>query len=92
MVMIRRSELIDGAMTTHLSSEQNSSEQASLEQESDTDNRRSDGDRREEDRRRSAQGLFELRARRDRIVEDRRRAKRRTEPRFRLAFWRRTSA
>lgn len=76
------SEATDGAMTTHPSSEEST----------DTENRRADGDRREEDRRRSAQGLFELRARRDRIVEDRRRAKRRTESRFRFAFWRGTNA
>lgn len=60
-------------------------------QEPDTgpeeDNRRS-SERRGDDRRRSAKGLFELRARRDRIVEDRRRNERRAT-RFRLAFWRR---
>lgn len=55
----------------------------------DDDNRRSESDRRAEDRRRSAQGLFELRARRDRVVEDRRRIDRRDGPRWRLAFWRR---
>ncbi len=55
----------------------------------DEDNRRSESDRRAEDRRRSAQGLFELRARRDRVVEDRRRTDRRDGPRWRLAFWRR---
>jgi hypothetical protein len=58
----------------------------------EADNRRADGDRRAEDRRRSAKGLFELRARRDRIVEDRRQLKRRTPNRFRLAFWRRSDA
>lgn len=58
----------------------------------EADNRRADGDRRAEDRRRSARGLFELRARRDRIVEDRRQLKRRTRFRFRLAFWRRSDA
>ncbi|XOV83896.1 MAG: hypothetical protein ACFHXK_02030 [bacterium] len=55
----------------------------------DEDNRRSESDRRAEDRRRSAQGLFELRARRDRVVEDRRRTDRRDGPRWRFAFWRR---
>ena len=58
----------------------------------EADNRRADGDRRAEDRRRSARGLFELRAKRDRIVEDRRQLKRRTRYRFRLAFWRRSDA
>jgi hypothetical protein len=58
----------------------------------EADKRRADGDRRAEDRRRSAKGLFELRARRDRIVEDRRQLKRRTPSRFRLAFWRRSDA
>ncbi|MEM9622949.1 MAG: hypothetical protein AAF993_14960 [Pseudomonadota bacterium] len=53
-------------------------------------NRRSADDRRATvDRRRSARGLFELRARRDRIVEDRRQLERRDSGRFRLAFWRR---
>ena len=55
----------------------------------DEDKRRSESDRRAEDRRRSAQGLFELRARRDRVVEDRRRTNRRDGPRWRFAFWRR---
>jgi len=58
----------------------------------DDDNRRSDGDRRAEDRRRSARGLFELRARRDRLVNDRRQTERRSPARFRLAFWRRSGA
>lgn len=61
-----------------------------LNDESDEDKRRSESDRRAEDRRRSAQGLFELRARRDRVVEDRRRTDRRDGPRWRLAFWRRS--
>lgn len=58
----------------------------------EADKRLADGDRRAEDRRRSAKGLFELRAKRDRIVEDRRQQKRRTHSRFRLAFWRRSDA
>lgn len=53
-------------------------------------NRRSEDDRRSaSERRRSARGLFELRARRDRVVEDRRQLERRHTSRFRLAFWRR---
>lgn len=59
---------------------------------SDDDKRRSEGDRRAEDRRRSAKGLFEMRARRDRIVEDRRQKNRRGGSRFKLAFWRRSDA
>jgi hypothetical protein len=54
----------------------------------DEDNRRTESDRRAQDRRRSAKGLFELRARRDRIVADRRGTERRTVSRWRLAFWR----
>ena len=61
-------------------------------EEGDGDNRRRDSDRRAEDRRRSAKGLFELRARRDRVVEDRRQLERRAMGRFRLAFWRRHDA
>ena len=58
----------------------------------DHDKRRS-GDRRGDgERRRSAKGLFELRARRDRVVQDRRQSERR-EGRGRswLWFWRRDS-
>ena len=59
----------------------------------ETENRRSEQDRRNsQDRRRSAKGLFELRARRDRVASDRRQTERRTEPKFRFAFWRRSSA
>ena len=55
--------------------------------------RRAEADRRRpRERRRSAKGLFELRARRDRIVEDRRQADRRGGPRFKLAFWRRSAS
>ncbi|NOX51463.1 MAG: hypothetical protein GXP16_13155 [Gammaproteobacteria bacterium] len=60
--------------------------------EPELDNRRSSDDRRATDRRRSMGGFFELRARRDRIVEDRRQTERRLSARFRLAFlafWRR---
>jgi len=59
---------------------------------SDDDKRIGDDDRRAEDRRRSAKGLFEKRARRDRIVEDRRQKTRRGIGRFRFAFWRRSDA
>ena len=52
-------------------------------------NRRSESDRRERsERRRSAKGLFEFRARREKISEDRRREERRTFGKFKLAFWR----
>ncbi len=54
----------------------------------DEPNRRSSERRQPAERRRSARGLFELRARRDRIVEDRRQTERRASP-WRLAFWRR---
>ena len=57
-----------------------------------SDKRNASGDRRAEDRRRSALGLFELRARKDRIVEDRRQKNRRGTSRFRFAFWRRSDA
>jgi hypothetical protein len=63
-------------------------DQAEQTEPQDGNNRRGDGDRRAEDRRRSAKGLFELRARRDRVVEDRRQLERRSAGRFRLAFWR----
>ena len=57
------------------------------------DDRRAEEDRRRpRERRRSAKGLFELRARRDRVVEDRRQADRRSGPRFKLAFWRRSAS
>jgi len=56
------------------------------------ENRRQSEDRRARpERRRSALGLFELRAKRDKIVEDRRQTQRRAGSRFRFAFWRRTS-
>ncbi|NKC00533.1 MAG: hypothetical protein GKR90_18865 [Pseudomonadales bacterium] len=59
----------------------------------EAENRRAEEDRRNaEDRRRSAKGLFELRARRDRVTSDRRQTERRAESRFRLAFWRRRDA
>jgi hypothetical protein len=58
----------------------------------DRDNRRSVEDRRTEDRRRSAKGLFEMRARRERIAADRRQRQRRSASRFRLLFWRRSGA
>ena len=58
----------------------------------ESDKRHASGDRRAEDRRRSARGLFELRARKDRIVEDRRQTTRRGIGRFRFAFWRRSDA
>lgn len=51
-----------------------------------TEKRVADADRRSADRRRSARGLFEIRARRERV--DRRRIERRGGRRFRLAFWR----
>ncbi len=85
IVIIYGSEPFDSAMPTP--------PPADLPAASEDKNRRSEGDRRAEDRRRSAKGLFEVRARRDRIVEDRRQLKRRFESRFfRLAFWRRGGA
>ena len=56
------------------------------------ENRRSTQDRRAEDRRRSTRGLFEVRARRDRVVADRRQHERRADSRLKLLFWRRSSA
>lgn len=58
----------------------------------ESEDRRTDSDRRGTDRRRSARGLFELRARRDRVVEDRRQLERRSPARARFAFWRRRAA
>ena len=56
----------------------------------DCENRRSEEDRRGTDRRRSARGLFEVRARRDRVTSDRRQEKRRgNDGKLRFAFWRR---
>ena len=55
------------------------------------DEKRSEGDRRgSNERRRSAKGLFELRARRDRVSTDRRQTDRRGENTRRswFAFWR----
>jgi hypothetical protein len=56
----------------------------------DEEGRRSGADRRDMERRRSSQGLFEVRARREGIVSDRRRKRRRTigPPRAWYAFWR----
>lgn len=57
---------------------------------SEEEGRRSGADRRDMERRRSSQGLFEVRARREGIVSDRRRKRRRTiEPLHAwYAFWR----
>ena len=63
---------------------------AALDADSDEASRRSGGDRRGRDRRRSRQGLFEIRARRDGIVSDRRQGDRRmagVSPWY--LFWRR---
>ena len=93
--MIRARQLTDGLMSIEPSTNRqatNRQAQAESATDSEEDNRRSESDRREEDRRRSAKGLFELRARRDRIVEDRRQLERRSTSRFRLAFWRRHDA
>lgn len=61
-------------------------------QDNESENRRNEEDRRaSEDRRRSSRGLFELRARRDRISTDRRQTERRSEGRSLLTFWRRRS-
>jgi hypothetical protein len=60
------------------------------EASSGEEGRRSGADRRDMERRRSSQGLFEVRARREGIVSDRRRKRRRTigPPRAWYAFWR----
>ena len=63
-----------------------------LESQSAAERRAEQDRRRPQDRRRSARGLFELRARRDRVVEDRRRSDRRNGPRFRFAFWKRSAS
>ena len=61
------------------------------EPDSSGENRRSTQDRRAEDRRRSTRGLFEVRARRDRVVGDRRQRQRRSVSRLKFSFWRRSS-
>lgn len=53
----------------------------------EADNRKG-SDRRGNDRRRSAQGLFEIRARRERVEQDRRQTERRVGA-ARWLFWRR---
>ena len=77
-------------MTLRASSQQSLDREADklLNSGEDPENRRASERRMPKERRRSARGLFELRARRDRIVEDRRQADRRGTG-WRLAFWRR---
>ncbi len=98
MVMMLRRQNFGRYMSTHPSAGSNAQSSRVDAQDStgegrdaasEDDNRRGNADRRGPDRRRSAKGLFELRARRDRVVADRRQLDRRSPGRFRLAFWRR---